>query len=394
MVSSETFLSVFRVLCDHRRVKLEEAATPQSATSKALVTALVVMAMTAAGAPTASANHRPPFDGPQHVYGEMVSYDLVFPVEGEYRYTDTFWAARGDGLHHAQDIVADKGTPVLAAHDGTVSWISSRCCSLAIRHTDGWRSVYIHLNNDTPGTDDGIGTGIADGITEGTDVTAGQLIGWVGDSGNAEGTVPHLHFELEDPDGVYVNSYEALLAAEGKAPEACETPSPGRLGKLFGSDEVLERRSRGPAVRQLERFLILLGYEIEKANQVLRGETVRAIKQFQREHGLDRDGKVGSKTRAAIDDLVDLFPLLPSLADTGLVVRPGARGDVVRQLQRALTAAGYDPGAVDGVYGDQTTEAVETFQDLHDLTVDGKLGPFTRRALAEELGLGAVATCA
>ncbi len=141
--------------------------------------------------------------------------DIVFPVIGEVTYTDTFGAPRGGGrTHKGTDIItADgKGVPVVAAAAGTVSWIGSECCYLAINHGDGWSTWYIHLNNDTPGTDDGAGWGIADGITAGATVEAGELIGWVGDSGNAEATVPHLHFEIRD-DGVAINSYPYLLEA-------------------------------------------------------------------------------------------------------------------------------------------------------------------------------------
>jgi hypothetical protein len=79
--------------------------------------------------------------------------------------------------------------PVVAAADGVVRWIGSECCILSIDHGGGWETWYIHLNNDTPGTDDGLGWGIAPGIERGTSVHQGQLIGWVGDSGNAEWTV-------------------------------------------------------------------------------------------------------------------------------------------------------------------------------------------------------------
>jgi len=197
-----------------------------------LAAAVAVVAMTAA-APAASAEQLPPYrDGPTHTFGEMVDYPLAFPLGGPYYMFDTFYAPRccGQGVvHHAQDLMADKMTPVFAAASGTVSYVNwswnpdaidpARCCTLAIRHDDGWESWYIHLNNDTPGTDDGMGWGIAPGILPGVNVAAGELIGWVGDSGNAENTDPHLHFELHDPDDVYVNPYQALLdAAASPAP--------------------------------------------------------------------------------------------------------------------------------------------------------------------------------
>jgi Peptidase family M23 len=143
-------------------------------------------------------------------------YPLIFPVIGEVHIADNFGAPRGGGrTHEGVDIMTFgvKGLPVVAAASGVVDWIGQTCCYLAIQHDDGWSSWYIHLNNDTPGTDDGQGWGIAPGIERGTRVEAGQLIGWAGDSGNAEGTAPHLHFELRRPDGVAINAYDALLAA-------------------------------------------------------------------------------------------------------------------------------------------------------------------------------------
>lgn len=158
-------------------------------------------------------------------------YPLIFPVQGDHYYSDTFGACR-DGCkraHEGTDIMTygKKGVPVVAAAAGEVIWISttqSECCYLGIRHADGWVTRYIHLNNDTQRpdgsyTDDGKGWGIAPGIERGTRVEAGQLIGWVGDSGNAENVAPHLHFELRRPDGsnyghgTAVNAYRSLRAA-------------------------------------------------------------------------------------------------------------------------------------------------------------------------------------
>ena len=163
------------------------------------LTAMVVPAL-AAGAQTA------PFDPNQ----------IVFPVVGgDVSFVDDFDQPRSGGrTHGATDIMVDgvKGLPVVAASDGVVSWIGSTCCYLAIDHGGGYKTWYIHLNNDSPGTDDGLGWGIAAGITVGTPVGKGQLIGYVGDSGNAEWVGPHLHFEIRYGE-VPINPYPYLLAA-------------------------------------------------------------------------------------------------------------------------------------------------------------------------------------
>ncbi len=158
-------------------------------------------------------------------------YPMVFPVQGPHSFRDDFGACRGGAdcprLHEGVDIMAKKGVPVVAAAAGQVIWIStdqSNCCYLGIRHDDGWVTRYIHLNNDTQNpdgsySDDGQGWGIAEGITHGTRVHAGQLIAWVGNSGNAEHTAPHLHFELRKPDGSHghgtaVSPYPSLVHAQ------------------------------------------------------------------------------------------------------------------------------------------------------------------------------------
>ena len=141
---------------------------------------------------------------------------IVFPVVGDVDYSDTFGAPRDAGAraHEGTDIMTGgvKGLPVVAAAAGTVSWIDGECCHLAIDHGNGWTSWYIHLDNDTPGTDDGEGWGIAEGLTVGSAVQAGQLIGWVGDSGNAEWVAPQLHFELRE-NGTARNPYPVLISA-------------------------------------------------------------------------------------------------------------------------------------------------------------------------------------
>jgi murein DD-endopeptidase MepM/ murein hydrolase activator NlpD len=150
---------------------------------------------------------------------DLGGYALRFPLAGGYQLTDSFGDPRGSKRDHAGvDIMSDKLTEVYAVADGRVRWIVGEQgggghVALALLHGDGWRSYYMHLNNDTPGTDDGRGRGIAHGIVLGSRVEAGQLLGWVGDSGNAEHTAPHLHFELRDPTGRPVDPYASLSAA-------------------------------------------------------------------------------------------------------------------------------------------------------------------------------------
>ena len=148
------------------------------------------------------------------------TYPLIFPIVGDTYYSDTFGAGRSGGrTHEGIDIMGYgwKGIPIVAAHDGVIERTTASsgraCCAIwGLSAGDGWETWYIHMNNDTPGTDDGKGWGFAPGLEVGTRVEAGQLIGWVGDSGNAESVAPHLHFELHK-NGAVVNAYPSLQAA-------------------------------------------------------------------------------------------------------------------------------------------------------------------------------------
>lgn len=66
-----------------------------------------------------------------------------------------------------------------------------------------------------------------------------------------------------------------------------------------------------------------------------------------------------------------------------MILRPGDRGEQVRQLQRDLEAAGFPCGAVDGIYGVRTADAVRALQAAHGLAVDGLFGPQSMAALAD-----------
>ncbi len=145
---------------------------------------------------------------------------ILFPMEGRIVWTDTFGAPRAGHTHAGNDLLAPKMTPLLAVVDGEVDWLDpdgSSSYSLLLRGDDGNDYFYIHINNDTPGTDDGLGGvkyAYAPGLYDGKHVERGELIAYVGDSGNAESTVPHLHFEIHY--GGYKNPidpYSSLMAA-------------------------------------------------------------------------------------------------------------------------------------------------------------------------------------
>lgn len=332
----------------------------------ALVTFLVVAAVQAVPTGPAFAAVRE--------FGDMVDYTMEFPVDGPNEFTDTFWAWRSHGTHGSQDLFADKGTPVVAVANGTVrlvNWSNDpgnlnphRCCSIVIDHDDGWQTAYLHLDNDSPGTDDGAAWGIAPGLVPGAPVAAGQLIGWVGDSGNAEDTPPHLHFELRDADGTKVNSYRALVAAMAQTSGA-----DGPSGSMTG---VLERGARGGTVVDLQQSLSTLGLDVGPIDGIFGAMTEAAVLTFQAQSRLEQDGRVGSMTRGAIAGL---------LRPDGSIIGFGRDGDEVKAIQVGLAAAGFDPGSADGVFGPRTLAAVIGLQKAHALTVDGLVGPQTRGAM-------------
>jgi murein DD-endopeptidase MepM/ murein hydrolase activator NlpD len=134
---------------------------------------------------------------------------IVFPLIGDYAYTMNFGDARGQGAHEGIDIEhVPWRTPVVAAESGTVKWWTTSWragCMLYLYGKSGTTYMYIHLNNDRTLRNDNRGgckNGIAfaPGLRSNERVRAGELIAYVGDSGDANGIASHLHFELH-PNG-------------------------------------------------------------------------------------------------------------------------------------------------------------------------------------------------
>ena len=146
------------------------------------------------------------------VSARLSSGGFVFPVYGTASFGDSFGGPRPNvpgGWHHGEDIFAAAGTPLLAVADGTVHTIGFTKIGgyrLWLRDTQGNEFYYAHLSAYSP---------LA---VEGRSVQAGDVIGFVGDTGDADGGSPHLHFEIHPAamaglgyDGV-VAPYSILLA--------------------------------------------------------------------------------------------------------------------------------------------------------------------------------------
>ena len=141
---------------------------------------------------------------------------------------------------------------------------------------------------------------------------------------------------------------------------------------------VLKMGSRGQQVATLQRSLNekLFPSPNLATDGVFGNNTKNAVMQFQQRNGLTVDGIVGPRTQAA---LANARPAAP----TGTALRMGSRGDSVKEVQRLLNQKLYpNPRLVaDGVFGQNTHNAVVAFQRNNGLTTDGVVGPQTMNAL-------------
>ncbi|MFL5926406.1 MAG: M23 family metallopeptidase [Gaiellaceae bacterium] len=167
---------------------------------------------------------------------------ILFPVVGAVTYTDDFGQPRAGGAHQGNDLLGKKRAPVVAVEDGTVKfWTTSASagCMLYLYGASGTMYEYIHLNNDLTAANDNRGKCVdgvsyAPGLLDGEHVAAGQLIGYLGDSGDANGIHPHLHFEVHPKGGKAVSPFPYLQKAAQLLVPAPPAGSPFTL-KLTGT---------------------------------------------------------------------------------------------------------------------------------------------------------------
>lgn len=137
---------------------------------------------------------------------EIVITGFVFPVADPHTFSSTFGAPRSGGRsHEGNDIFAPMGTPLLASERGVIGNMGTGTLGgikLWVYGESGTRYYYAHL------------IAYADGITDGTPVEAGQVIGYVGNTGNAISTPPHLHYEIHPEGGDAIDPYPLLHAVD------------------------------------------------------------------------------------------------------------------------------------------------------------------------------------
>lgn len=300
--------------------------------------------------------------------------DLTFPTIPSAAFSDDYDVGRGPGrAHQATDLFADAGTPVHAARGGTVTWVTehrSAGWAVHVRGDDGRTYAYYHLGPDGGDRSEAIAAGIEQGVS----VSRGQRLGSIGDSGNAAGSPPHLHFEIHD-DGVTdpygrnrINPVASLRAAldRGDVPSRSSAPALLRLG------------SRGADVEAWQRELDVHSPESIAVDGVYGEQTWRATLALQQREGVVADGVVGPQTRA-----VSAAALTPP--HNLEVLRVGAQGRRVAEWQQQLDRALPTATRVDGWFGPGTEAATRELQRSRGIVVDGIVGPQTRQAMATAL---------
>lgn len=156
----------------------------------------------------------------------LATSGYAFPLLGEHNFSDDYGAPRQDtGRHEGNDVFAEFGTPIVAVADGRLYRVGTRKVPgnrLWLRDHNGHRFFYAHLSD------------FAASAFNGADVHAGEVIGFVGSTGDAEQTPPHLHFEVHLSDSTAINPFRFLTKWDASGVRSSYEKDPGtRPGALI-----------------------------------------------------------------------------------------------------------------------------------------------------------------
>ena len=179
-----------RELLDDARAELRR----QVAQERARRARLAALAKARQGALTSM-----PVAGQTSLSGALPAGRYLFPVAGGTTFSNDWMFGRPGGrLHQGIDLFAARGTPLVAVADGSVFRVGYNGLGgwrLWVRDTGGNTFYYAHLDAYSPAA------------VEGASVARGTVLGYVGDSGDARGTSPHVHFEIHPAGGGPVPPY-------------------------------------------------------------------------------------------------------------------------------------------------------------------------------------------
>lgn len=192
-----------------------------------------------------------------------IAKELYFPVAGSRSNIGSEWGAERDGgrrRHEGIDIFADKGTPLVAISDGVIEFVGNDELggkTITLQPDDyAWEAYYAHLDKQY--------------VSNGQRVKKGQLIGTVGNTGNAKTTPPHLHF------GIYTES-----GAIDPLPYVKSSPklsSPVAVDKSETQTTSTKRSSKNSSVKKSPDGKILEREVKTAATRIITGELLRRIK--------------------------------------------------------------------------------------------------------------------
>jgi peptidoglycan hydrolase-like protein with peptidoglycan-binding domain len=224
----------------------------------------------------------------------------------------------------------------------------------------------------------GTGSGLLRQGDSGSDVTEVQDLLFKAGYFNGASTG---YFGSATTDAVIAFQYDSNLTADGVVGSATLAALRGNGGLIpIGPDPVgsgaLSYGSSGSAVRTVQTLLNARGYTVS-VDGVFGGTTEQKVKAFQYDNYLLDDGVVGSATLAALNKE---RPLLPGTSEPGNSYIYGDSGSGVVAIQKILKDSGYYSGALDGVYGSATFNAVANYQKAKGITADGIWGPQTAGA--------------
>ncbi len=134
--------------------------------------------------------------------GSNPSPGMTCPVTGSISFSNDWHATRGSSFHEGNDIFAPRGRPNVAAVNGVIDqreWGSRQGWAVWLHGDDGLLYFYAHLD--------------AFAGADGRRVSAGEVIGYTGNTGDAQWTATHTHFEIRVDWSTPVNPYPALVAA-------------------------------------------------------------------------------------------------------------------------------------------------------------------------------------